>query len=68
MVVNSFFSVSDQIDPTVTWIPREFYLGNFKQAFETLDFFKSFGISMLMSVVRAANSGLCFYCVWVGKV
>lgn len=62
MVVNSFFSVSDQIDPTVTWIPREFYLGNFKQAFETLDFFKSFGISMLMSVVPAVlQTAVCAF-------
>ena len=62
MVVNSFFSVSDQIDPTVTWIPREFYLGNFKQAFETLDFFKSFGVSMLMSVAPAVlQTAVCAF-------
>lgn len=51
MTVNSFLSVADQSDPRVTWIPRELYLENFKRAFETLDFVKSFGISLLMSVI-----------------
>ena len=51
MVVNSFFSVSDLIDPRVTWIPRSLSLGNFKMPSETLDFFHSLGISLLMSVV-----------------
>lgn len=53
MVVNSFLSVADQTDPRVTWIPRAFYFGNFERAFETLDFGKSFAISLLMSVVPA---------------
>lgn len=51
MTVNSFLSVADQSDPRVTWIPRELYLENFRRAFETLDFVKSFGISLLMSVI-----------------
>ena len=51
MAVNSFLSVADQSDPRVTWIPRELYLENFRRAFETLDFVKSFGISLLMSVI-----------------
>lgn len=53
MVVNSFFSVSDLTDPRVTWIPRELYWGNFQQAFVTLDFFRAFGNSVLMSLVPA---------------
>lgn len=53
MVVNSFFSVEELTDPRVTWIPRELYLDNFRKAFVTLDFFKAFGNSVIMSLVPA---------------
>jgi multiple sugar transport system permease protein len=53
MLVNSFFSLSDLTDPRLTWIPSKLYFGNFSKAFETLDFFKSFGISVFMSTVPA---------------
>ncbi len=53
MVVNSFFSPDDLTDPSVTWIPTGLYWGNFKQAYETLDFLKSFGTSFMMAVVPA---------------
>lgn len=53
MVVNSFLSVNDLTDPTVTWIPTEICFDNFKLAFQTLDFFRSFGLSMVMSLVPA---------------
>ena len=51
MTVNSFLSVADQSDPRVSWIPRELYLENFRRAFETLDFSRSFAVSLLMSVI-----------------
>lgn len=51
MVVNSFFSPEDLVDPSVTWIPTRFYTGNFVQAWETLDFLGSFGTSVMMAVV-----------------
>lgn len=53
MVVNSFFSPDDLVDPAVTWIPSGLYFENYIQAFETLDFVKSFGLSVLMAVVPA---------------
>ena len=53
MTVNSFLSVADQSDPRVSWIPRELYLDNFRKAFVTLDFFKAFGNSVIMSLVPA---------------
>ncbi len=51
MLVNSFFSPGDLVDPSVTWIPTKLYLGNFVQAYETLDFLRSFGTSIIMAVV-----------------
>ncbi len=51
MLVNSLFSPEDLIDPAVTWIPTKWYLGNFVQAYETLEFFSSFGTSVMMSVI-----------------
>ena len=53
MLVNSMFSPDDLVDPAVTWVPTSFYFNNYKQAFETLDFTKSFLTSVLMSVVPA---------------
>ena len=53
MLVNSLLSPADLVDPGVTWLPTGLYLENYKEAFQTLDFVKSFGISMLMSLVPA---------------
>lgn len=53
MIVNSFMSSADLIDPAVTWIPTEFYLGNFEKAIKTLDFFPALGMSVYMSLVPA---------------
>lgn len=51
MIVNSFFSPDDLVDPAVTWIPSELYFGNFVQAYETLVFFQSFLTSIVMSII-----------------
>lgn len=53
MIVNSLFSAEDLIDPSVTWIPTGLCFDNYKSAFETLDFVKSFGTSILMSFIPA---------------
>ena len=53
MIVNSLFSLNDLIDPRVKWIPTGIYLNNFKEAFYTLDFIKSFSTSLLMSGIPA---------------
>lgn len=53
MVVNSFFSPEDLVDPSVTWVPSGLYFGNYVQAFKTLDFGRSFGTSVILAVVPA---------------
>ncbi len=53
MIVNAFFSPEDLTNPSVTWIPTKLYFGNFVQAYYTLDFFPSFGMSVFLSVVPA---------------
>ncbi len=53
MIVNAFFSPDDLTNPSVTWIPTKLYFGNFVQAYYTLDFFRSFGMSVFLSVVPA---------------
>ncbi len=49
MVVNSVMSPEELADVSVTWVPRMLYWGNYKKAFETLDFGKSFLNSVIMS-------------------
>ncbi len=51
MIVNAFFSPDDLTNPSVTWIPTGFYFGNFVQAYYTLDFFNSFGMSVFLALV-----------------
>ena len=53
MVVNSFFSPDDLVDPSVTWVPSKLYFGNYVQAFRTLEFLPSFGMSIVMSLAPA---------------
>lgn len=53
MLVNSMFSPDDLVDPSVSWVPTKLYFGNYLQAFQTLDFTKSFLMSVLMSVTPA---------------
>lgn len=53
MIVNSFFSPEDLVDPAVTRVPTKLYFGNYVQAYHTLDLLRSLGTSILMSVVPA---------------
>lgn len=41
----------DLYDPTVIWIPKNFTLDNFKSAIDTLDYWRLFGNTLLISVV-----------------
>lgn len=54
MVVNSLFSASDLVDPSVSWIPSSLCFDNYVKAFKTLNFSKSFANSVFMSVIPAA--------------
>lgn len=53
MLVNSILSPADLVDPSITWVPTELYLDNYKTAFKVLDFGNSFVTSLLMSLVPA---------------
>lgn len=53
MGVNSMFSPQDLVDPSVTWLPKKLYFGNYLQAFETLDFLPSIINSIIMSLFPA---------------
>lgn len=50
MVITSFLSPDDLVDPAVTWIPTQIYFGNFIKAYNVLDFLKSFLNSMFLSL------------------
>lgn len=53
MLSTALKSREDLIDPTVVWIPRHITLDNFKLAFNSLSYFKSFFNSILVSVIPA---------------
>ncbi|MEH7275060.1 carbohydrate ABC transporter permease [Neobacillus vireti] len=61
MLVNMVMSTEDLIDPTVTWIPTEFYLGHIQRAWEMLDYTKSFLISFIVALSAAV-----FHCISTG--
>lgn len=52
-VITSFMSPDDLVNPTVTWIVNEIYLGNYVQAIKTLDFGIAILNSFLMSLIPA---------------
>jgi len=53
MFINSFMSPQDLMNPAVSWIPTDLYLENYKKAFATLDFGKSFWNSLYISLIAA---------------
>lgn len=53
MLSNSFQSPADLADPSVIWIPTEFYVNNFRQAFEALDFVNGLKNAFLVAAVSA---------------
>lgn len=50
MLLGSVMSPEDLANPTVKWWPTELCFTNYKEAYETLDFLKSFANSLLTSV------------------
>ncbi len=50
MLVNSFMSTDDLVDPTVIWIPTMLDMDNFVRAWKVLGYLPSLGWSLLMSV------------------
>lgn len=53
MLINSFMSPEDLINPAVTWLPSGFYVENYRKAFKTLDFGHSFWNSIYISLIAA---------------
>lgn len=53
MVINSFMSPEDLIDPAISWVPTSIYFGNYMKAFVTLDFLNTFKNSMFLSLIPA---------------
>lgn len=51
MLINSFKSPSDLLNPMVQWVPTEFYLGNYDKAFRVLDYPDKLLSSLLISVI-----------------
>jgi multiple sugar transport system permease protein len=51
MFVTSLKSPSDLLNPMVQWVPTEFYLGNYLKAYRVLDYPKTLGASILISVL-----------------
>lgn len=48
MLVNSFKSVGDLVNPTIEWIPTKLYLGNYKAALDVLEYGKSMGVTIAL--------------------
>ena len=65
MFVNSFMSPEDLLNPAVNWIPSGLYLENYVKAFHTLDFVKSFGnsvyITLTATVLQTAVTAVTGY-------
>ena len=53
MFINSFMSPEDLMNPAVSWVPSSLYVENYVKAFKTLDFAKSFGNSLYISLIAA---------------
>lgn len=53
MFINSFMSPEDLMNPAVSWIPSSLYLENYRKAFQTLDFGRSFWNSLYISLISA---------------
>ncbi len=51
MLVTSFKSVDDLLNPMVQWVPTELFIGNYARAFRVLDYPATLAASLLMSVV-----------------
>lgn len=60
MLVTSFKSMDDLLNPMVQWVPTELYLGNYQKAFRVLDYPTTLMSSALVSVVPSLiQAGVC---------
>ncbi len=49
MLSSSFMTLDDLLDSSINWIPSSFNLDNYKQAAKSMDFWKSFGQSIIIA-------------------
>ncbi|ALC92869.1 ABC transporter permease [Bacillus sp. FJAT-18017] len=65
MGVYSFKSLDDLLNPLVNWIPTQLYLDNYSKANQVLDFFKTLGetlyVTILPSVAQTAVAAVVGY-------
>lgn len=53
MLSNSLKSPEDIINPMVNWVPSSFYILNFVKAIKVLNYFKTLGYSLLVTLIPA---------------
>lgn len=49
MISKSFMPLDDLIDTSINWLPSSFYLGNYKNAMVSMDYWKTLGDSVLIA-------------------
>lgn len=49
MVVNSFKTVSDLVNPGIEWIPTSLYIGNYRRALVALDYWNSLAFTVVFT-------------------
>ncbi len=67
MISKSFMNLNDLLDTSINWIPSQMYLDNYRQAFQSMDYWKTFrdsvviaGLPTLINVVICAIVGYGF--------
>ncbi|HHV50385.1 MAG TPA: carbohydrate ABC transporter permease [Clostridiales bacterium] len=53
MIVSSLMTMDDLVNPTVTWVPTEFFLGNYRKAVRVLHFGESLFTSVFLAFVSS---------------
>lgn len=65
MLSYSFMTQSDLLNPLVSWIPTQLYLGNYERAYLVMDYLPALQVSLyvalLPSVVQTASSAIIGY-------
>lgn len=60
MISRSFMPLDDLLDTSVDWIPSKFYIQNYVDAARSMDFWKTFGQSVIVAgVPTIINVGIC---------
>jgi multiple sugar transport system permease protein len=64
MLTTMIKSLSDLLDPTVVWIPTSFFIDHLEYAYSSLNYTKSFSMSLAVSLLSAISH--CFSCAIAG--